>query len=84
VDPVVPHRIAVINPATEEVFTEISGGSAADVDIAVAAARAAFPGFVRTTPKERMELLKTILAIRPAGRGVAGDCGVAGVELPQS
>jgi aldehyde dehydrogenase (NAD+) len=63
VDPVVPHRIAVINPATEEVFTEISGGSAADVEIAVAAARAAFPGFARTTTGERLELLKTILAI---------------------
>jgi len=63
VDPVAPNRIPVINPATEEAFTEISGGSAADVDIAVAAARAAFPGFARTSHKERLELLQTILAI---------------------
>jgi aldehyde dehydrogenase (NAD+) len=63
VDPVAPNRIPVINPATEEAFTEISGGSAADVDIAVAAARAAFPAFARTSHKERLELLQTILAI---------------------
>jgi aldehyde dehydrogenase (NAD+) len=62
VDPVTPHRIAVIDPATEEAFTEISGGSAADVDKAVAAARAAFPAFARTTKKYRLELLKECLA----------------------
>jgi aldehyde dehydrogenase (NAD+) len=62
VDPVVPHRIQVIDPSTEEPFTEISGGSAADVDKAVAAARAAFPAFARTTKKERLELLKACLA----------------------
>jgi len=63
VDPVTPNRIPVINSATEEAFTEISGGSAADVDLAVAAARAAFRSFSRTTPAERLELLETILAI---------------------
>jgi aldehyde dehydrogenase (NAD+) len=63
VDPVVPNRIAVINPATEEAFTEISGGSSADVDKAVAAAKAAFPGYSRTSHKERLELLKRCLEI---------------------
>src|SRR3954464_10589547 len=32
-----------VNPATEEVLTEVSSGSEADVDRAVAAARRAFP-----------------------------------------
>ncbi|MDE8343489.1 MAG: aldehyde dehydrogenase family protein [Acidocella sp.] len=63
VDPLLPNRIAVINPATEEAFAEISGGSALDVNRAVAAAKAAFPGFARTSKAERMDLLKTILAI---------------------
>jgi aldehyde dehydrogenase (NAD+) len=63
VDPVVPNRIAVINPATEEVVTEISGGSSADVDKAVAAAKAAFKTFSRTTPAERLALLKRCLEI---------------------
>ena len=39
VDPVTPAAIDVINPATEKAFTQISAGSAADVDRAVAAAR---------------------------------------------
>ena len=62
-DPVTPHRIAVIDPSTEEAFTEISGGGGADVDRAVAAAKAAFPAFARTSKSERLELLKTCLAI---------------------
>ena len=45
VDPVVPNRIPVIDPSTEQPFTEISGGSSADVDKAVAAAKAAFKTF---------------------------------------
>jgi aldehyde dehydrogenase (NAD+) len=61
VDPVQPKTIDVINPATEEVFAKISGGSKADVDKAVAAARAAFPAFSQTTKEERVELLKKIL-----------------------
>jgi aldehyde dehydrogenase (NAD+) len=63
VDPITPNRIPVINPATEEPFTEISGGSAADVDRAVTAARIAFTTFSRTTQKERLQLLETCLEI---------------------
>src|SRR6516165_658277 len=63
VDPVVPNRIPVINPATEEAFTEISGGSGADVDRAVAAAKAAFRTYSRTSHKERLDLLKRCLEI---------------------
>ena len=40
VDPAKPATIDVINPATEEAYTKIAAGSAADVDKAVAAARA--------------------------------------------
>ena len=42
VDPVTPKTLDVINPATEAVAGRISMGSAADVDAAVRAARAAF------------------------------------------
>jgi aldehyde dehydrogenase (NAD+) len=63
VDPVVPNPIPVIDPATEEPFTEISGGSSADVDKAVAAARAAFPAFARTSKADRLALLKRCLEI---------------------
>ena len=42
VDPITPNLFDVINPANEEVAGQISLGSAADVDRAVKAARAAF------------------------------------------
>ncbi|MFC4347275.1 aldehyde dehydrogenase family protein [Kordiimonas lipolytica] len=53
---------AVINPATEESVAEIAFGTAADVDRAVAAAKAAFPAFARTSVAERRELLEAINA----------------------
>ena len=62
VDPVAPRRIDVVNPATEEAFSQISLGSAADVDKAVAAARTAFATFSQTTREQRLELLRRILA----------------------
>ncbi|MFZ5747205.1 MAG: aldehyde dehydrogenase family protein [Pseudomonadota bacterium] len=55
-----PHQ--VINPATEQPVTEITLGSAADVDRAVAAARRAFATFSRTSVDERVALLEAILA----------------------
>jgi aldehyde dehydrogenase (NAD+) len=63
VDPVVPSPIPVIDPATEQPFTEISGGSSADVDKAVAAAKAAFKTFSKTTKQYRLDLLKRCLEI---------------------
>ena len=63
VDPVTPKTLDVINPATEESFAKISVGSAADVDRAVAAARAAFPKFSQTSKAERLKLLNKILEI---------------------
>lgn len=53
-------RHEVINPATEEACTVITLGTQADVDTAVAAARAAFPAFSRTTVAERLALLDRI------------------------
>src|SRR5204863_9728648 len=52
----------VINPATEEAVTEITLGSEADVDHAVAAARKAFESFARTSIDERVALIEAILA----------------------
>jgi aldehyde dehydrogenase (NAD+) len=62
VDPVEPNPFDVLNPATEEVCGRISLGSAADVDLAVAAARNAFESYSQTTREERIELLESILA----------------------
>jgi len=51
----------VINPATEQPITQIAMGGKADIDKAVAAARAAFETFSRTSVEERLELLGRII-----------------------
>ena len=61
VDPVVPATLEVIDPSTEEAYTAISLGSAADVDRAVAAAKAAFPAFSQVSKADRLALLNRIL-----------------------
>jgi aldehyde dehydrogenase (NAD+) len=63
VDPSQPNLFDVINPATEEVAGQVSFGSAADVDRAVAAARRAFPAFSSTSPQERIDLLLKICTL---------------------
>jgi aldehyde dehydrogenase (NAD+) len=62
VDPVKANPVDVINPATEESCGRISLGSAADVDLAVAAAKRAGPGYAATTREQRIQLLESILA----------------------
>ncbi|RWR26493.1 aldehyde dehydrogenase family protein [Sinirhodobacter populi] len=63
VPPVTPAEIALINPATELAYATISAGTAADVEHAVAAARAAFPAWNATLVAERIALLRRLLAI---------------------
>ena len=63
VAPVEMRTIDVINPATEAVIGQIPLGSAADVDRAVAAARAAFPAYAATSREERMALLQRIIDV---------------------
>ena len=62
VDPASPRTLDVENPATEEVCGRISLGSAADVDLAVAAARRAFVSWSRTGRHERIDLLQAIVS----------------------
>lgn len=63
VDPVNPSFLDVIDPATEEPIDKIAMGSAADVGRAVAAARAAFPGFSVWSKGERLKLLKRVVEV---------------------
>ncbi len=55
-------RHEVINPATEEAVTEITLGSKADVDKAVAAARKAFESWSQTSIDERVAVIEKIVA----------------------
>ena len=53
----------VINPATEQEIAHVQSASEADVNDAVAAAKAAFGSFSQTTLEERGKLLEKLLAI---------------------
>ncbi len=61
VNPAEARDFTVINPATEETIATISLGSAADVDLAVAAAKEAFYFYSETTPDERLAFLRRII-----------------------
>ena len=63
VAPNTPNDFDVFDPATEEVCAVISLGNEADVDRAVAAAKAAFETFSQTSIEERIELLERICDI---------------------
>ncbi|XVQ09414.1 aldehyde dehydrogenase family protein [Spirillospora sp. CA-255316] len=52
--------IAVLNPADGEIVGEVPAGAATDVDRAVAAARAAFPGWAATVPAERVAVVRRV------------------------
>src|SRR5262249_41007904 len=63
VDPVNPRKLDVINPATEEVAGQVSLGGPTDLNRAVAAAKAAFPAYAKTSKAERIELLETLIQV---------------------
>ncbi|MDG3012560.1 aldehyde dehydrogenase family protein [Rhodococcus sp. D2-41] len=51
-------RIDVVDPTTEETITAVAEGTAADVDRAAKAARAAFPGWAALSGAERADYLQ--------------------------
>ncbi|MDB5485126.1 MAG: aldehyde dehydrogenase [Tardiphaga sp.] len=80
VDPVVARTHPVVNPATEEAMYDISLGSKADLDKAVAAAKKAFETFSQTSRDERVALLTRIIEIyktrmKDIGAAVSDEMG---------
>ena len=63
VDPVATDRMPVLNPASVEQVGEVALGGEADVDLAVAAAAAAFEQFSLSSKAERLDLLARIRAV---------------------
>jgi acyl-CoA reductase-like NAD-dependent aldehyde dehydrogenase len=55
--------ITVVNPATEEPIAELPSASVEETDAAVAAAKAAFPGWRAVTPSDRARLLRRLAAL---------------------
>jgi aldehyde dehydrogenase (NAD+) len=63
IDPISSEKMDVINPASEEVITQITLASEEDVDLAVAAAKRAFETYSQTTVEQRLGWLENLLAI---------------------
>ena len=61
--PIAPRDLSVENPSTEELVATISLGTAADVNAAVAAAKAAFPAYSQVSVEERIALMEKLLQI---------------------
>lgn len=82
VDPNAPREHKIINPATEEEFATISLGSAADVDMAVAAAKAAFETYSQTSREERISYLEKIIALMSERMGELAEAISAQMGAP--
>ena len=63
VNPVQANDLHVENPANQEMVATISMGAAADVEMAVAAAKAAFPVYSNFSVDERIALMEKLLQI---------------------
>ena len=63
VNPIEGRDHEVIDPSTEEAAAVISLGGQADTDAAVAAAKAALPGWMATPPEERIGYLEKLLEV---------------------
>jgi len=63
VDPINGTDFPVINPSTEEAYATISLGGKEDAESAIAAAKAAFPSWSKSSKAERIELMETILEV---------------------
>ena len=61
VDPATPSTLGIVNPATEEIFAQISLGSRPDVDRAAKAARRAFATYSVTDVEARLSWLQKII-----------------------
>ena len=74
VEPAAGARFAdIVNPATEDVVGRVAMGTSADVDAAVAAARAAFPAWSCTSVETRAALLQRVMALYKERIGALAD-----------
>lgn len=73
-DPAAAQTFDVVNPATEEIAGRVARGSAADVDLAVAAARQAFPAWAATP---------SWIGWRYCARSAPNTTGAAGISPPR-
>ncbi|HWD23943.1 MAG TPA: aldehyde dehydrogenase family protein, partial [Acidimicrobiales bacterium] len=77
-------QLEVIDPTTETVFATVPGGSAADIDRAVAAARAAFPEWSTQAPLERAKQLRRIAEAIDARKDEIADIESHEIGMPRT
>ena len=75
--------LEVIDSTSEEVFATIPAGTPADIDRAVAAAKAAFPAWSETTAPERGKLLLRVAEELEARRDEIADVMTHEVGMPK-
>jgi len=83
VEPISPDRRDIINPATATPIGQVALAGGADVDRAVAAARAAFPTYAQTTRAERLALLRRIAELYKARMADLGDAIMRELGAPR-
>ncbi|QES50871.1 aldehyde dehydrogenase family protein [Streptomyces venezuelae] len=76
-------RIEVLNPADEQVLGGVPAGTAEDVDAAVRAARAAFPGWAATAPAERAGRIAALRDVLIARKGEFAEVITAELGSPR-
>jgi aldehyde dehydrogenase (NAD+) len=74
----------IVNPATEALAGKVALGTAADVDRAVAAARAAFPAWSQTSRETRIALLERITGLYKARMADIADAVRTEIGAPVS
>lgn len=74
--------IEVVNPADEQVVGRVPAGTAADVDTAVRAARAALPAWAATPPAERAARLTALRDILDARKDEIAETVTAELGSP--
>jgi aldehyde dehydrogenase (NAD+) len=75
---------ALINPATEETLCDIPMANEADVDAAVAAAKAAFASYSMTTREERLKMLRGLLELYNSACDEIADLMVTEMGTPRA
>ncbi|MDR6438673.1 aldehyde dehydrogenase (NAD+) [Paenarthrobacter nicotinovorans] len=63
IDPIAPREVELIDPTREEAFARVTLGTAADADLAVAAAKRAFLSFSVTPVEDRIALIDRIIDV---------------------
>ena len=74
------HYFETVNPATQEVLAEVAAGGEAEVNAAVAAAKAAFPKWAATPAPQRAKLVRKLGELITAhvpeiSKTETNDCG---------